>query len=160
MRKKFRSKREKIEKADIDITSLLDILVILLVFLLKSYNASELKVNLAKHISLPDSKARDLGKYAPIIQVDKNKRIYLDNKEISIVIASRKEDKVLLANLKKRFESDIENKLIKTSDKDKPQLLNLIFDKDVPYNAIQQIMHTSALAGYGKFKLLVKGNYK
>ena len=40
MKKKFQRKRIR-EGVDVDITSLLDILTILLVFLLKSYNASE-----------------------------------------------------------------------------------------------------------------------
>ena len=79
-KKIFSSKKDK--TLELDITSLLDILVILLVFLLKSYNASDLKLELMSKIFLPDSISRTLGNDAVIIQVDKNKKIWVDHKPI------------------------------------------------------------------------------
>ena len=90
MRKTFARKRAKAEPMEIDITSLLDILVILLVFLLKSYNASDLKLDLVKNLTVPDSKARKLGNHAVIIQVDKNSNVWVEKKIIGKIFRKRK----------------------------------------------------------------------
>ena len=92
MRKRFQRKRAKSEPMELDITSLLDILVILLVFLLKSYNASNLKLNLVKSLKIPDSKARKLGSHSVIVQVDKDKQIWIGNKVIGRIDRSEKID--------------------------------------------------------------------
>ena len=153
MRKRFQRKREKSEPMDLDITSLLDILVILLVFLLKSYNASNLKLNLVKSLTIPDSKARKLGNHSVIVQVDKNKQIWIDNKVIGTISNSEKIDSLYDALKNKR---DI-------ASKNNPKLIaksvNLVLDKKLPYNSMQKVMHTSALAGYTEFKFIVQGNY-
>ena len=49
MKKRFNNRR-KAEPVDLDITSLLDILVIMLVFLLMNYNASDLQLDLVKDL--------------------------------------------------------------------------------------------------------------
>ena len=54
MRKTF-NRRKKREPVDIDITSLLDILVIMLVFLLLNYNASDLKLELVPNLEMAPS---------------------------------------------------------------------------------------------------------
>lgn len=153
MRRMFGKKaRRKQEAMEIDITSLLDILVILLVFLLKSYNASNLKLDLAKHIELPDSSARQLGTHAIIVQVDDKKRIFIKNKEIGRVLAGEKVD-VLYDYLAR------ESKIVETQTKIKPKQINLVFHKNLEYDAIKKVMHTSASAGYTDFKFIVQGNF-
>lgn len=68
MRKQSRLQARKNKGApDIDITSLLDVLVILLVFLLKSYNASDLTLDLVDNVKLPSSNTRLLGNNAVIV---------------------------------------------------------------------------------------------
>ncbi len=154
MRRMFfnNNKRNKKEAMELDITSLLDVLVILLVFLLKSYNASSLKLNLVKDLVVPNSDARTLGAHALVIQVDGKKNVYINNKKVAN-IASRRD----LAGL--------EEKLLKKREEEKKQLkhgpkkVNLVFDKDVPYEDMKKIMHTSAMVGYTEFKFIVQGNY-
>src|SRR6478672_4674269 len=87
MKKKFSRKRER-EAIDVDITSLLDILTTLLVFLLMSYNASDLQLDLTKNLELAESNAQELTKFAPVLQVNKNAVVFLDNKEIGRLPAS------------------------------------------------------------------------
>ncbi len=153
MRKTFAKKREKKEPMDIDITSLLDILVILLVFLLKSYNASDLKLDLVKSLTVPDSKARKLGNHAVIVQVDKNKNIWVDKKLIGTIPNSGSEIpslKELLENKKKEDRAPAAKKA---------KSINLVFDKNTPYKSLQKVMHTSAIVGFTEFKFIVQGNY-
>lgn len=147
-----KNKREKKEPMEIDITSLLDVLVILLVFLLKNYNASDLKLDLMKNLEVPLSDARKLGHHAIIIQVDKTKQIFVNKEKIGFAIRSGEIPKLKSKLLEFKANS-------KEIAKKKPKKINLVFDKSLPYKTVQSIMHTSALAGYTEFKFIVQGNY-
>lgn len=160
--KTFGNRRQKKEPMEIDITSLLDILVILLVFLLKSYNASDLKLDLVKNLKVPDSKARKLGNHAIIIQVDKDSNIWIEREIVARVPNLGDEIPQLLNILRKKKEEE-KIKIAKrssTSKSSKPsKAINLIFDQYTPYSSLQKVMHTSAIAGYTEFKFIVQGNY-
>lgn len=158
MKKRFARKRER-EAVDVDITSLLDILTILLVFLLKSYNASDLSLDLQKGIEMADSDARAMTRYAPVIQVSKEAKVFLNNKEIGRMPASG-EMLVLTEALKKaRAGIEEDNKKKAANQQVNVEMVNLIFDKEMDYAIVQRVMHDSALAGYSQFKFIVKGNY-
>lgn len=158
MKKKFSRKREK-EPVDVDITSLLDILTILLVFLLMSYNASDLKLDLEPNLDMADSDARAMTRYAPVVQVSKEAKVFLNNKEIGRLPASG-EMPVLTEALKKaRNEIESDNKKKPANQQTNIELVNLVFDKEMDYGVVQRVMHDSALAGYSQFKFIVKGNY-
>ena len=144
--------RRKKEDMELDITSLLDVLVILLVFLLKSYNASDLKLDLVKDLVVPSSDARKLGHHSIIVQVDSNKKLFVNKKKIGS-ITSGGEIQVLLAELKAIRESK------KTPEEKKDKRINLVFDQKLPYKVVKSVMHTSAIAGYTEFKFIVQGNY-
>lgn len=156
MRRMFFNKKQRRAKEpmDIDITSLLDVLVILLVFLLKSYNASDLKLNLVKDLVVPKSDARILGHHAVIVQVDTNKKLYLNNEQIGNVEATTEQSNLLNALKDLRKETETREPATKGEKK-----INLVFDQDIPYKVMKSIMHTSAMAGYTEFKLIVQGNY-
>lgn len=161
MRKMFFKKNKRVKKEDmeLDITSLLDVLVILLVFLLKSYNASDLKLNLVKDLVVPSSAARVLGHTAVTIQVSKDATIFINNKKIDS-IATQGENAVLLEKLKEFKALDAErNPASATDTKKEVRNINLVFDENLPYEAMKSVMHTSAIAGYTEFKFIVQGNY-
>jgi len=156
MKKRFNRRRNK-EALDIDITSLLDILTILLVFLLKSYNASDLKLDITKGLEMAESSSQRMTRYAPVVQVNTQSKVFLNNKEIGRLPASG-EMAILTTMLKE------EKARTELNNKDKIQqynaeLVNLVFDKEIDYQIVQRVMHDSALAGYSQFKFIVKGNY-
>jgi biopolymer transport protein ExbD len=158
MKKKFTRHKDR-EAVDVDITSLLDILTILLVFLLKSYNASDLKLDLQRNLEMADSDARTMTRFAPVVQVNKESKVYINNKEIGRLPASGNME-VLTQELKKAraaIESDNQKKAL--NQRTNVDLVNLIFDKDMDYAIVQRVMHDSAVAGYSQFKFIVKGNY-
>ena len=165
MKKKFGNKRKVKEAVDVDITSLLDVLVILLVFLLKSYNASDLKLDLANNVTMPDSKSRIMGHHALIVQVSKDKNIFINNKKIGLLRYGGKKDAVLLSKLK-AIKTD-QMKELKETPKGKEHSrmkvrfnnVNLVLDQELTYAEVKKIMHTAAMAGYPQFKFIVKGNY-
>ena len=157
MRRMFfgKKQRRKAEGMELDITSLLDVLVILLVFLLKSYNASDLKISLVKDLVVPNSAARTLGHHAIIVQVSKEKKIFVNNEEVGIANGNG-EHPELLAKLKELKE--VEKGRLPANEKEAKNI-NLVFDESLPYKAIKSVMHTSAMAGYPEFKFIVQGNY-
>ena len=159
MRRMFfkKSKREKKEDMDLDITSLLDVLVILLVFLLKSYNASDLKLNLIKDLVVPGSDARALGHTTVTVQVSREKKIFVNNKEIGFAV-TKGENTALLEKLKELKAQEEDGRSV-ASKKKKVKNINLVFDEELPYEVMKNIMHTAATAGYIEFKFIVQGNY-
>ncbi len=157
MKKRFARKRNT-EAADVDITSLLDVLVILLVFLLKNYNASDLKLDLAKKVEMPESETRRMTRFAPVVQISKEAKVYLNNKEIGRLPASG-DDLNFLSSALRSEKSKMESDATMQKNKMNFELVNLVVDKDHEYAVVQKVMHASALAGYSQFKFLVKGNY-
>ena len=158
MKKRFSRHRVR-EAVDVDITSLLDILTILLVFLLKSYNASDLKLDLQQNLEMADSEARTMTRFAPVVQVSKDAKVFLNNKELGRLPASG-EMLILTEALKNtREKQELENQKKNQGQRLNTELVNLVFDKEMDYGVVQRIMHDSALAGYSQFKFIVKGNY-
>ncbi len=156
MKKRFAKKRNK-EAVDVDITSLLDILTILLVFLLMSYNASDLQLDLTKNLEMADSNAQELTKFAPVLQVNKDAVVFLNNKPIGRLPASGPMPELTAALKAQKAETEQMN--IGKVHPHKPELVNLIFDKEMDYGIVQRVMNDSAQAGYSQFKFIVKGNY-
>lgn len=150
----FSKKDRRRQKAmEIDITSLLDILVILLVFLLKSYNASDLKLDLVNKLTLPISKTRKLGNHSIIIQVDKDQKVWIKNQALGVIPVTGQRMEKLYDYLKG------ENTKTISDNKTPSKKINLVFDKNLPYYAIKKVMHTCASAGLTEFKFIVKGNF-
>lgn len=156
MKKRF-SRHKKREPVDVDITSLLDILTILLVFLLKSYNASDLKLDLVKNLEIADSDARSLTRFAPVVQVDRQAMVFVNNKQVGRLPASGSLPALTerLKEVKAKTEVEQKNRSVTHNS----ELVNLVFDRDSDYEVVQRVMNDSALAGYSQFKFIVKGNY-
>lgn len=158
MKKRF-GRKKRGEAVDVDITSLLDILTILLVFLLKSYNASDLKLDLQRGIEIADSEARNMTRFAPVVQVNKEARVFLNNKEIGRLPASGEMTSLTSALKTEKGKLESQNAMRGANQKVNTELVNLVFDKEMDYGIVQRVMHDSALAGYSQFKFIVKGNY-
>jgi biopolymer transport protein ExbD len=167
-RKSVLNKKKK--EVDVDITSLLDILVILLVFLLKSYNPSDLKLDVKNNLSMPKSTSKKLGNMSVTIQVAKDRKVYVNNKEIGRISKSASNISFLAKELKKQREIDAKsikdyakrsvasNDQVLKKKKESQKQVNIVMDKSLSYAVMQKVMHTSATAGYPKFKFIVMGN--
>ena len=154
----------KKEEMDVDITSLLDILVILLVFLLKSYNASDLKLEPAEKIELPSSASQALGRHSVIIQVSSDKDLWINNEKIGkLSTAGGDKIDILFDQLKKMKDDETEMlrsiASIEERKKKESKQVNLVLDQSLPYQVVRRVMHTSAMAGYPEFKFIVQGNF-
>ena len=168
---RFRGKRRKRETHELDISSLLDILVIFLVFLLKSYNSSGVVINVPKGISLPPSKSKTLNNHGIIIQISPTTIWVDDEKVLETKDGFNFKDPAhfdrkrhggnliipLYTELMKK--KDIIKKIQKYSSEAKSfsGVANLVIDKSMKYSFIKKIMYTCAEAGLKQYKFVVLG---
>jgi len=162
LRGKRSSRFAKKEVMDIDITSLLDILTILLVFLLKSYNSSGILINIPEGIGLPMSESQTLNTDGVIVQVSPTK-IWVDDKE---VLDSEKIEQNTYTDGGRKIVPLYEilvqkKKTIQAIEQSSPQakkfsgIINLVVDKTLKHDYLKKIMNTCAESGYKQFKLVV-----
>lgn len=159
---RFSRGKRKEKVFDVDITSLLDILTIMLVFLLQSYNSSGVTINVPKDIELPKSASETLNNFGVNVQVSKS-QIWVDDKE---VVNTDIPDDQLFDQGGRRI-VPLYNQLvkiketIKQSEKLSPEatkfsgIANLVVDKSLKYNYLKRVMYTCAAAGFKEFKFVV-----
>lgn len=163
IRKRFRGKKNR--AFEIDITSLLDILVIMLVFLLKSYNSSGVILNVPKDIALPNSESQNLNSTGVLVQVSPS-MIWVDDEQ---VLDIKKSNNSNIFDMNRLRIIPLYNTLVakrktitqvqKTSPEAKEfsGIVNLVVDKSINYSFLKKIMFTCASAGYKEYKFVVMG---
>jgi biopolymer transport protein ExbD len=173
-RMNFKRGKAKAKELDLDITSLLDILVILLVFLLRSYNSSDLTLDLVPNLNLAISKTQQLGHHSIIVQVTKDREMFIDNKKMSVIspeglviedfyqyLQKAKKDREALEGEGAAKAAATAGSSTTGNGKpkdDKSETINIVLDESLPFDVLKRIMHTAASAGFPKFKFIVKGN--
>ena len=159
-----RGRKTKRAVIDLDITSLLDILVIMLVFLLKSYNASGIILNVPKGILLPKSISQSINSTGVNIQVSPDS-IWVDDQEI---VSQNKPNTRLYDHDGRRIiplynELVKKKQIIKQVQQSAPNaskftgIANLIVDKSLNYRYLKKVMYTCAEAGFKQYKFVVLG---
>ena len=161
---RHRRRRPKRGMLEIDITSLLDILVIMLVFLLKSYNSSGIVINVPKNVSLPISQSQNQNSSGLIVQVS-DSAIWVEDKVIidkvkEKMVIDKNDDKLIVAlfdELVSRKKTINQISKMSPGNQDFSGVINFIIDRSVKYSEIQKLMHTCAASGFQKFKFVVLG---
>lgn len=162
---RHRGKRNKANEFDLDITSLLDILTILIVFLLKSYNSSGIVINVPKGVELPTSESISLNSSGTIVQVSPEK-IWIEDK----LVLDAENDKsgniyddggkliVPLYNELVSIKNDIKQIEMSTQGAKKfSGKINLIVDKTLKYSYLKKVMYSCAEAGFRTYNFVVLG---
>lgn len=159
---KIRRGRKKANAFDLDITPLLDIITILLIFLIQNYNVSEIFV--PKAIDLPQSKSQTVGTKGVRVQVSKS-QIWVDDKEV--VNTDTTEVAQLFDEGGRRIIPLYDQlvrirQTIKQTEKFSPNAIpfsgvaNLVVDKSLKYSYLKRVMYTCAAAGFKEFKFIVE----
>lgn len=160
---KFASRRRKPNIVEIDMTSLLDILTILLAFLIHNFDATGVRIHVPAGIILPNSKSVSVNTTGVSIQVSADK-IWVDNKEVlntetlpeQVYDQGGRRIVSLYNELVKIKES------IKQTEKLSPDaakfsgIANLVIDKSLKYSYVKKIMFTCAEAGFKEYKFVVR----
>ena len=148
----------------IQITSMVDMFVILLVFLLKTYSTSPVNITPKEGLKIPESNATaDPVDVVKLIVAQDG--VFVEDKKIMDLEKGRVpaafEDKNDPAFLKALYQAlDERAKLAQSISKvndsfefDGKVLMQA--DRDLPYELLQKVMYTSMMAGYADVKLAV-----
>lgn len=176
-RSRGRRKRRKRKPFALQLTSLMDILMIIVIFLLKSYGISSMGIVQSDKLELPVSKAPDTFGEGVALIIAKDK-IMLDSEVVLEFTGDPEEKKFTLPDgaidnsnagrgilplyevLKKKKE-DFE--LLASRSPDPNQAaekwkgdIMVHADKAAKYDLIRQVMYTAGMAGYKQFRLTVE----
>jgi biopolymer transport protein ExbD len=144
-------------------------MTIILVFLLKSYSASSLSVNLSEELKLPPSTTQ--------VQPQDNINVTISLKEVAVndKATVKVENGVIPAGYKEEGRADsfyvgaVYDALKKEVDKQKyiaqynvrapfTGRVNVIADKRVPYRTLMEVLYTAGQAELGEYKFMVLKN--
>lgn len=153
---------------ELDMTALLDVFIVLLVFLVYSSQSSGLLTSTAASIELPLSTSKALSGKAVSVQISKS-QIWVDDKEV-LNTQTMEQNEVFDREGKKII--PLYNQLMKIKERnEKSQELsanamafsgevNLVVDKTLKYNYLKRIMLTCATAGFKNMRFVVASDSK
>ena len=150
----------------IQITSMVDMFVILLVFLLKTYSTSPVNITPKEGMTLPESSS--LTEPVDVVKLMVSQEgIFVEDKKVMDLDKGRIPASVLDANdpsfLRSLFEAlDERAKLAKSisAQNDAFEFDGKVLmqaDRGLSYEILQKVMYTSMMAGYADVKLAVVG---
>ncbi len=172
--REFRRSRRRARDAageikELNITAMMDMMTIILVFLLKSYSASPLAVNLSDELKLPVSTSQ--------VPTQENIKVTISMREVTVNDRStvKVENGAIPAGYKEQGRADafyvgaIYDALKKEVDKQKyiaqynrsapfTGRLNVIADRRIPYRTLMEVLYTAGQAELGEYKFMVLKN--
>jgi len=153
----------------IQITSMVDMFVLLLIFLLMNYSTDKYIITASKNVNLPESisdMSSDSDKVVNVIVGRKG--IYLEDEQI---IEFQNEARLPASSIDEK-DSSFLPKLFETMDQvaekvkaENPEVTDKNFDgrvliqadRTLPYDLIRKVMYTSMMAGFSDVRLAVVG---
>jgi biopolymer transport protein ExbD len=167
-RRKARSRAGEVK--ELNITAMMDMMTIILVFLLKSYSASSLSVNLGEELRIPQSTTQvapqdNVSVTISMSEVAVNDRAVL-RMQAGLVPPSAKEggraDAFFVGPIHEALAKEVEKqKYIARYNPGAPfsGRLNVIADKRVPYRTVMEVLYTAGQAELGEYKFMtLKGD--
>lgn len=159
-----RKKRRALQEPEpLTITSLMDIMTIILVFLLKSYSANPVQLKGGDDLKLPFSTAEQEPGESAAITVTLNNIIVTDD-----AVAKLENGEVSEADLGSggfmidplyealQKEVDKQKKIEKFNKTAKfSGMVTVIADRNVPFSLLSKVMYTAGQAAFSKFKFAV-----
>jgi biopolymer transport protein ExbD len=168
-RARRRARESAGEIKELNITAMMDMMTIILVFLLKSFSASSLAVNLSDELKLPVSTSQ--------VQAQDNINVTISMREVTVNDRSavKVENGAIPAGYKEQGLADafyvgaIYDALKKEVDKQKyiaqynrsapfTGRVNVIADRRIPYRTLMEVLYTAGQAELGEYKFMVLKN--
>ncbi|MDH4466783.1 MAG: biopolymer transporter ExbD [Bacteriovoracaceae bacterium] len=158
--KKYKKPVSSQDVDEVNLTSLLDVLIILLFFLLMSYNPSVLSIDPLKNVNPPFSESLEMGKEAIIIQVSSDKEVFLEKRKLGN-LDSQRDEEALESVFKKEFELQKQKFLKKFGAKDEQhKSINFILDGNLKYEQMEKLMLIASKSGFDNYKFVVRSKSK
>ena len=154
---KIKRHRKKSSDANLSLTSMMDIFIVILLFLLKSYSATEQIIATDESFHLPTSESKMDPRASLNIKINRDV-IVLGNEEIASSRHVLENPDLLIDPLYKR--------LLREADRSKfiaSQNLSVKFqgeitiqgDREIPFLLLKKVMYTCSRAEYGNISLAV-----
>lgn len=144
--------------ADLLITPLVDMFVIIVLFLIANFSATGEVLNMTKDIQLPSaSHVKDLD-LVPVVMISKNE-VIVDGASVGKVDDLVKSDQLDIAPLEEKLrelkqKTDQLHQLANdTSEQSNASDVNIQGDKDINYKILQRVLFSCTSAGYGNTNL-------
>jgi biopolymer transport protein ExbD len=160
-RKKRKEREAQGEIKELNITAMMDMMTIILVFLIKSYSASSVTVTASEDVRPPVSTTRLTPKDTIAITVTPRSILVGDKKKVDLVnMQVRKEDldgKKILP-LDAALQKEVEKlKYIAERNPNAPftQEVSIIGDKRVPYELLSSVLYTAGQNQLENFRFIV-----
>lgn len=170
----YRRSRRKQREAEgeikeLNIVAMMDMMTIILVFLLKSYQASAINVNMSEQLSIPQSTTQlhpqeNITVTVSMKEVAVNERKVVDVQGGAIP-ASVKEggraDAFYVGAIYDALKKEVDKqKYIAQYNRDAPfsGRVNVVADKKIPYRTLMEVLYTAGQAELGEYKFMVLKN--
>jgi biopolymer transport protein ExbD len=151
----YKRRKTKLEPRNsafaLNVTSMTDMFTILLVFLLQTYSVSDVKIELDKDITLPNSRSE--------LNPTKALQLSLSSKEMKLddtVIAQLENGVFKTSDLEAQdqsFVKSLADELLKRKDSATEGKILVIADSALSYDTIKKVMYTSSMTGFPNVKL-------
>lgn len=156
--------------ADVNITSLLDVLTVLLFFLIKSASVSSLQLTPPEGLVLPSGQIEEEAKEA--IKLALTDKVLMVNGKAMIQLEKGRfpaseiaEDKRTIKPLQEFLRKEYQKKKdfyaeVAQGDLDKLPAPTLLIqaDKDLKFKTMKYLLHTAAISGFGDYQFVVQGS--
>ncbi|RPI03302.1 MAG: biopolymer transporter ExbD [Calditrichaeota bacterium] len=153
-----RNRRNRRGMAVLQLTSMIDMFTILLVFLLKSFSAEGQIMTITRDLRLPESTSRDVPRSMSVISVT-SEWILVDGRSVVNLSAITTDSPLMINGLKEELErlrllsEQIGN--LSTNLQGFRGSIAIQGDRDIPFDILKRIMFTCGQVGYNNINLAV-----
>lgn len=154
-----RRRRRPVVTTPLRLTSMMDILTVLLLFLLKSFVVEGEVITPAPGVSLPNSTS-DTTPESSVVVAILGDNIMLDGRVVAKLPATAGGDLLIPALATELDQSRKQGEAIaarRGETADFAPKVAIQGDKDIPFNVLQRVMYTCNRSGYGDIALAVLG---
>ena len=168
-----RARRKARERAgeikELNIVAMMDMMTIILVFLLKSYQASTLNVNMGADLTIPVSSTQLQPQENITLTISMNELTVNDRAVLPLERGlipprykdGRKAEAFYVGALHEALRKEVEKqKYIAQYNKNAPfsGRVNVVADKKITYRALMEVLYTAGQAELGEYKFMVMKN--
>jgi biopolymer transport protein ExbD len=154
------------EIKELNIVAMMDMMTIILVFLLKSYQASAINVNMNEELTIPQSTTQLHPQENITVTVSTSEVAVNERKVVpvqaGVIPAAAKEggraDAFYVGAIYDALKKEVEKqKTIARYNKDVPFTgrVNVVADRKIPYRTLMEILYTAGQAELGEYKFMV-----
>jgi biopolymer transport protein TolR len=146
--KKQRNPSQEIVRPQL--TSIIDMMVFLLIFILKTFSTEGNIITPSADLLLPYSASKDKAGSALMIEITKQ-AVLVDGEPVVTLAQMEESDSLLIRPLFQHLEKRV--KILGGEKKERPAIIQC--DKNIDFKYLKRVLNTCARASYSDFSLLV-----